>query len=131
MRLIGYYKLVSSNLRSSWRDAKLIVEQKHKRTRLSAFLDLFLCFLFYGADYSNYVAFHFYDLNRKGRNRFITYYRNNKLWQLFSKSCRELFLDKARFNDEFKPFIFRKWVDTRKESEGIIKAFIVSQAGGG
>ena len=113
-----------------WKDSVFLVDKKYKKTRFTAWVDRVFCFIAYGADFSNYVSFHFYDLNRKGRRRFITFYRNEKLWHLFSKSCRELFLDKARFNDEFKPFIFRKWVDTRKESEGIIKAFIVSQAGG-
>ncbi len=110
-----------------WKDSVFLVDKKYKKTRFTAWVDLVFCFIAYGADFSNYVSFHFYDLNRKGRRRFITFYRNERLWHLFSKSAHKLFLDKSSFNEEFKQFILRKWMDTRKESQDNIIRFIESQ----
>lgn len=125
-----YYRYIKSGinlLRSFWKDSTFLVNQEYKRTRITAWIDLVVCFVCYGADFSNYVSFHFYDLNRKGRRRFITFYRNEKLWHIFSKSAHEKFLDKASFNEAFKPFILRDWLDTRKNSQDKVLGFIKSQ----
>lgn len=106
-----------------WQDSKKLSENGIK-SRMAGFCDLLYSLVRYGADYSNYLCFEFYRKNGAERNKFVTYWRNEKLWRIYSKESHHLFLNKTNFNHCFKDYILRDWIDTEGLNSDDIHAFI-------
>ena len=67
---------------------------------------MIVCFLRYGADFTDYSAFEFWEKNSKERSSYITLRRNDRLrFNLSTPSVYSLFLDKAAFNKRFSKFV--------------------------
>lgn len=107
-----------------WHNSEYLVKQNIIKVRFCGFVDLLFCMGRYGADFSNYLCFHFYQLGPKERNRFITFWRNERLWRWFCGSTQKLFLNKVEFNMVFNNYIIRDWIDTKDKCEDEIKGFI-------
>lgn len=91
--------------------------------KVRLFVDFIYSYLRYGCNVENYLAFEYYRKNHKERNAYLTFRRSKSLKQL-SKSAEPIFLDKASFNQEFKRFIHRRWLDTRKVESSAVESFI-------
>jgi hypothetical protein len=110
---------------ASWANSKLILNQCPNKKRILVYFDLIVCFLRYGADFTDYSAFEFWEKNSKERSSYITLRRNDRLrFNLSTPSVYSLFLDKAAFNKRFSKFVSRGWMTTSDHSIEDLKCFI-------
>lgn len=88
------------------------------------YVDWFLSYLIHGASISDYFAYGFYKLRYNGRKEYITYRRHYAI----QKKCNNLLdthlcRDKDRFNEYFKDFLGRTWIDVNDTNESCFVAF--------
>lgn len=92
------------------------VKQKTHQNRIHITLDLIYCFLRYGHDFNDYCTFELWNKTSEERDSYISFRRNDVLSAMMSTpSTHKLFLDKARFNQRFAPYISRRWFIIDKE----------------
>lgn len=81
-------------------------------------LDYVWAFMVHGASISDYFAYSFYKLRYNGRKEYITYRRYHTIQDkcnAFSDRC--LCREKHKFNELFKDFLGRAWIDTNNVTE--------------
>ncbi len=87
-------------------------------SRAAALADIIKCGLKFGAGYSDYVLFEFYNLTDEQRATYITRGVNNTyIAKLNDKAYWHLFEDKIEFNRLFKDFLNRDWCFLAEEGE--------------
>lgn len=78
----------------------------------------------YGAGYYDYVTFGFWDLTDEQRDTFLTRIRNKKLISHFNDDTYgDLFDDKEQFNNLFRDYIKRDFLNVQTASKGEVRAF--------
>lgn len=80
-----------------------------------------------GASISDYFAYGFYKLRRNGRKEYITFKRYHKIQNICNpiKGNREICRNKVKFNNRFKDFLGRDWLDVTNSSYEDFYSFIL------
>lgn len=91
-------------------------------------MDVVKCYLRYGADFTNYCSFRFWEKSDAERNTYMTARRNYALrLEVSTPRVYQLFLDKAAFNLRFARYVHRAWLATGGgKSMDDVKAFLSS-----
>ena len=88
------------------------VSKKTGKIRLFVLLDMIHCALVYGSGYMDYFEFEFYLLNKSERATYITSNVNNNIIKKYNDpKYNYIFDDKAVFNDIFKSFLKRDYIN--------------------
>ena len=88
------------------------VSKKTGKIRLFVLLDMIHCALVYGSGYMDYFEFEFYLLNKSERATYITSNVNNNIIKKYNDpKYNYIFDDKAVFNDTFKNFLKRDYIN--------------------
>lgn len=86
--------------------------------KLFYILDYIGAFIVHGASISDYFAYGFYKLRYNGREEYITYRRYHVIQNKCNKQLdRCLCRDKNKFNELFKDFLGRAWIDLNNITE--------------
>lgn len=100
----------------------------HKITgkgRIHIFNDMRKCAIKYGAGYSDYDLFEMYNLTDEERNTYITRGRNNELVKKYNNpEYNHIFRNKVEFNNTFKEYIKRDFIEVNTASIEDLKKFI-------
>ena len=88
------------------------VSKKTGKIRFFILLDMIHCALVYGSGYMDYFEFEFYLLNKSERATYITSNFNNNIIKKYNDpKYNYIFDDKAIFNDTFKSFLKRDYIN--------------------
>ena len=88
------------------------VSKKTGKIRFFVLLDMIHCALVYGSGYMDYFEFEFYLLNKSERATYITSNVNNNIIKKYNDpKYNYIFDDKAVFNDTFKSFLKRDYIN--------------------
>lgn len=89
-------------------------------------LDYLCAYFIYGASISDYFAYRFYKLRRSGRNEFITFRKYHKIQNICNPNLedREICRNKVQFNNRFKDFLGRDWIDISIASFADFESFV-------
>lgn len=91
------------------------VHQKSGMNKIAIIFDMLVCSFKYGAGYNDYHIFAFYSVPKKNRWTYLTRFKNKKLIEYCnSEEDDEIFDDKCKFNEVFKDYIKRDFLDARK-----------------
>jgi hypothetical protein len=86
--------------------------------------DMIHCARKFGAGYYDYVTFGFWDLTDAQRDTYLTRMRNKKLLtQLNDDSDYEVFNSKEKFNEMFRDYIKRDFINFQTATKEEIRAF--------
>lgn len=107
-----------------------LIHKETGKNRFVTFFDMMICILKYGVGYMDYHVFGFAEIHGKKRGTFMTMNDNLLIsHRLNSKEYFPYFDDKVKFNENFKEFIGRDFIDLRNtDSEGL-KAFCSGKNG--
>ncbi len=122
---LGYYVRVIKgvNFEKFNRVFNYAYERSGKNKVLLLF-DMLYCMVRYGAGYHDYVIFEFWNLKRKQRDTYLTRFRSKKLIMLMNDNdYAHIFNNKDEFNEKFKDFIGREWLNLETASESEVKNF--------
>ena len=87
-------------------------------------MDMIKCARKYGAGYYDYLTFGFWDLTDEQRDTYITRLRNKEILnQLNDDSYEEFFDNKEKFNNKYKDYIKRDFINFQTASKDEIKEF--------
>lgn len=104
------------------------IDKIHKRSgksKIGLFFDIIYCGFKYQAGYTDYFLFYFEELNAKQRATYITRGVNNAyLKTLNDSSYYHLLKNKVEFNDYFKAYLNRDYLDIRRATNEEFKAFL-------
>ena len=93
------------------------IAKKTNRSKIIIFFDCIWCGFRYGAGYMDYFEFEFYLLKGKERKTYLTSTINNKIIAKYNdKEYRKIFNDKILFNQTFKTYIQREFMDLQLAS---------------
>ena len=93
------------------------VSKKAKKPFIVIFIDIVYCGFKYQAGYYDYQEFEFYLLSKEERKTYLTRGINNSLVNKYNdKNYWHILQDKVEFNDRFKKFLKRDYIDLRKAS---------------
>lgn len=102
-----------------------VIAKKTKKLRIVIFIDTVYCMLKYGAGYMDYFEFEFYLLNKEERKTYLTSSINNQIIAKYNdKSDMAVFHDKLLFNERFKKYLKRDYLDLSKSSLEEFNKFI-------
>ena len=100
------------------------VSKKAHKPFLWILIDEIYCGLKYQAGYMDYQEFEFYLLNKKQRKTYLTRGKNNQLVSRYNdKNYWHILQDKVEFNETFKPYLKRDFIDLRESSFNDFKKF--------
>lgn len=101
------------------------IAKETNKPRFIIFLDVVWCGLHYGAGYIDYKLFKMYNLNHHQRTTVLTRVKNNKIVKKYNDQQKSLlFDDKVLFNDKFKEYLHRDYIDLTKTSLKGFQEFI-------
>lgn len=101
------------------------VHKRSGKSRIIIFFDMLYCSYKYMAGYTDYFLFYFEDLNKKQRSTYITRGINtNYIRRLNDREYYKYFRDKVLFNDTFKKYIKRDYIDLTRSSVEEFKDFL-------
>ena len=125
-KLIYYIKRIFG---MDYKQFFVTIDKIHKRSnksRLYIFFDLIRCSIKYQAGYTDYFLFYFEDLNSKQRSTYVTRGVNNTYIRLLNdREYYKYFRNKVLFNDTFKKYLGRDYIDLFKVSPNEFKKFII------
>lgn len=88
------------------------IHKKTKMSKLKIFLDMKRCAYKYGAGYMDYDLFEMYNLTDEQRDTYLTRGRNNYFVTKYcDKNYLHYFVNKNEFNEKFKDYIKRDWIN--------------------
>lgn len=106
---------------------KEVIDELHRRTGKSkAWLaaDVVRCMKKYDAGYNDYQIFQWYNLKDWQKDTFFTRFRNKKFIMMMNdQSYSDCFNDKIKFNNIFKDFLGRDFIDVKNASKEEIAEF--------
>lgn len=125
-KILKKIKVAHAICRDNWQySGKYSREGAIKKARLPLFFDMLYSELSIGSDVHNYYMFGFEKLSKKERLEWITNHINAHTAARHSgKDVWKLFEDKAKFNERFKDFVKRRWLDTRSATTDEVSTFI-------
>ena len=92
-----------------------VLDEAHIRSgkkKICLFLDIIKCMIRYKAGYNDYVIFEFWDLNHKQRDTYLTRFRSKKFIEFMNDPAYDKYFDdKVVFNEVFKDYIGREFID--------------------
>jgi hypothetical protein len=98
--------------------------------QLTIAADMLASSIQYGASPNNYVAFGWFNSPRNHRRTFFTHRDNARLIRRFnSDRAVEIFTDKLRFNEEFKPYLGRRFLDLASSDLPELGEFLLDSTG--
>lgn len=104
-------KTVLKYILESWQNSA----RAHKysgRNRFVLFTSLLYWFYRYGFDFNDYCTFRFWNLSSAEKKSYISLRRNNVLrFRLSTPDAYDKFLDKIAFNQIFKDYVGREWME--------------------
>lgn len=101
------------------------VHQNEGHSKISLWLNAVKCCLLYRATPTDWMNFRMWEKSHRALRRFITHPRCVALDHMFNpREYKDIFTDKARFNEEFSEFIHRKWIYTKEHNREEIKRFV-------
>lgn len=101
------------------------VSKRSNKSKIIIFFDMIICSLRYQAGYMDYYVFHFEDLKHPIRKTFITRGINNKYIRTMNdRNYYHLFDNKIEFNELFKKYLNRDYLDLSKSSLEDFEKFI-------
>lgn len=101
------------------------IHKRSKKSRFVLFFDMIRCSIKYQAGYTDYFLFYFEDLNSKQRSTYVTRGVNNSYIRLLNnREYYKFFNNKLLFNDTFKKYLGRDYIDLAKVSPQGLKEFI-------
>ena len=101
------------------------VSKKAKKPFIFIFFDIIYCGFKYQAGYYDYQEFEFYLLNKEERKTYLTRGKNNALVNKYNnKEYWYILQDKVEFNNRFKKYLKRDYIDLRNSSEEDFKNFL-------
>lgn len=107
---------------------KTAIKAVHERTgknSIGIFFDMLWCAKRYGAGYYDYQIFAFYDLNKEQRKTFVTRLISKKLNMFMNDTeYAHLFDNKDEFNELFKDYIGRGYLQLEKASKEEVRKFV-------
>ena len=123
-KIIMYFKRIfGMNYKAMFKT----INKVHKRSgksKIKIFFDMIKCSIKYSAGYTDYFLFCFEDLNDLQRSTYITRGINNNIRQLNDREYYKYFRDKVLFNDTFKEYLGRNYIDLTKSSLDDFKKFL-------
>ena len=126
MRRVTYLlkRISEMDKKAMWEKVKEI-HKKTGKSKLYLLYDLQKCARKYGAGYMDYDLFEMYNLTSEQRDTYITRERNNQLVTKYNdKSYFHLFENKNEFNELFKDYIKREWINIKETSKEEVIAFM-------
>ena len=126
---MGNIKYVLKRIKSMDKKAMFDkIDSIHKKTgksKLYLLFDMQRCAMKYGAGYMDYDLFEMYNLNAKQRDTYITRGRNNEIVSKYNdKAYFYIFENKNEFNEVFKDYIKRDWINVRDTPKENVIAFM-------
>lgn len=96
-----------------------IVKKVKKQSKKKFVLfDILYCSVKYQAAFYDYLEFEFYLLNKEQRTTYLTNGKNNEIIDLFNdKNYRHIFEKKDEFNDRFKKYLKRDYLNPNFSKE--------------
>lgn len=95
------------------------------RPRIFILIDMAWCSVVYQAGYLDYQEFEFWSLKPRERRTWITSGNANSIVVKYNKrEFREWFWDKPRFNERFREYLGREWLDLRESTAADLRAFL-------
>jgi len=126
MRKIAYFfkRLFNMNIKNAFKTIGKIHKRSGK-SRIIIFFDMIICAIKYQAGYTDYFLFNFETLNKKQRSTYITRgVSNNYIKLLNNREYYPYFSDKIKFNDSFKKYLNRDYIDLNNSSLDEFKKFL-------
>ena len=103
-----------------------VVSKEEKIPFISLAIDCFFSYLIYGCVPSHYFYGKFYRFSHFERSKILTYKRALRSQKHFNDSSAiKYLLDKSLFNEYFREFIKRDWLDISKSTFDEFDAFLV------
>lgn len=94
------------------------ISKKSGRNRIVILADIILCGLRYGAGYTDYSLFEFYDKNAYERASYLTRGKSNEIIKRYNSKEKSVNIEnKALFNAAFGMFLGREWIDIAAEGK--------------
>lgn len=107
------------------------VNTVHERTgKPKAFLlaDMLWCSAKYGAGFSDYQIFEFYNIDGKTRKTYMTRMKNKRFLDAMNDQIKvKIFDDKSSFYHNFAKFLRRDFLELAKVSEEEVEAFVTGK----
>ena len=101
------------------------IHEKTGKSKLYLLFDMQRCARKYGAGYMDYDLFEMYNLTPAQRDTYITRGRNNDIVAKYNdKSYFHLFENKNEFNELFKDYIKREWINVKDTPKEDVVAFM-------
>ena len=101
------------------------IHEKTGKSKLYLLFDMQRCARKYGAGYMDYDLFEMYNLTPEQRDTYITRGRNNEIVAKYNdKSYFHLFENKNEFNELFKDYIKREWINVKDTPKEDVVAFM-------
>ena len=124
-KFIYYIKRVfGMDYKQMWQTLNKIHKRSHKN-RFILIFDMIRCSIKYQAGYTDYFLFYFEELNAKQRATYVTRGVNNTYIRLLNnREYYKYFRNKVLFNDTFKDYLGRDYMDLFKHSPSEFKEFI-------
>lgn len=104
------------------------VHEKSGKNSVSIFFDMLWCAKRYGAGYYDYQIFGFCDLNKEQRKTYVTRLISKKLNMFMNDtSYANLFDNKDEFNELFKDYIGRQYLQMEKATKDEVREYVKSR----
>lgn len=126
MKRIRHYlsRLASLDVRNMLVVAKAVAVESGK-PRILILLDMVWCSLVYQAGYLDYQEFEFWSLTGAERRTWITSGNANSIVVKYNqREYREWFWNKPKFNERFRQYLGREWLDVRESSAAELETFV-------
>lgn len=105
-----------------------VINRIHKDTGLNKaylFYDISKCAILYGAGYNDYDIFEFYNIKHDKRKTFVTRFKNKKILNMLNDPAySDLFDKKSEFNERFKKYLGREFININTCNLEDFKKFI-------
>ncbi len=101
------------------------IGNKINKSKFNVLFDMAKCALKYGSGYMDYFEFEFYLLNDEERSTYLTGRYNNEIIKKYNKrEYWHILSDKVEFNNRFKDYLGRDFIDLKTASFKDFKEFI-------
>ena len=125
MKRIRHYlsRLVTLDVANMRAVAKAVAAESGKPVILIV-VDMIWCSVVYQAGYLDYQEFEFWSLSSRERRTWITSGNANSIVVKYNqREYREWFWDKPQFNERFRQYLGRDWLDVRESTAAELEAF--------
>lgn len=122
----GYiFKILAHASFGKMKTAVKTVHERSGKNSIVIFFDMLMCAKRYGAGYYDYQIFAFYDLNKEQRKTYVTRLISKKFNTFMNDPAyMNLFENKDEFNELFKDYIGRDYLQLEKSSKEDVRKFV-------